>query len=142
MKLVIIDGQGGGMGRALVERIKDALPDQPILAVGTNALATNAMIKAGADAGATGENAVVVNCRDADVVAGPMGIVLADALMGEMSPRMAQAVGACGACKVLLPTGKCRVRVAGAQQLTPSQAVEAAVREILDILNKGTCTHG
>ena len=89
MRVVIIDGQGGGMGRALTERLRAASPEAEIVAVGTNVLATAAMLKAGASAGATGENAVRVNCRRADVIAGPIGIVLADALLGEITPEMA-----------------------------------------------------
>lgn len=93
MRVLIVDGQGGGMGKALVEQLKQLCPTQPLLAVGTNALATAAMLRAGADQGATGENAVVVNAARADLILGPMGIVLCDALMGEITERMACAIG-------------------------------------------------
>ena len=91
MRIVVIDGQGGRMGSALVERIKAALPEAECLAVGTNSTATAAMLRAGADAGATGENPVLVNARTADVIAGPVGILAANALYGEVTPAMARA---------------------------------------------------
>lgn len=128
MNIVVIDGQGGGVGRALVEQLKKALPDQTVLAVGANALATSAMLRAGADGGATGENAVAVCCREADVILGPIGIALADALLGEITPRMAQAVANSRALKVLVPVGRCRVKVAGTADLSLSAATEDAVR--------------
>ena len=132
MRLIIIDGQGGGMGRALTERLRAASPEAEIVAVGTNVLATAAMLKAGASAGATGENAVRVNCRRADVIAGPIGIVLADALLGEITPEMARCVAASPARKVLLPMQKCHIQVAGVAPLTTQELVEDAVRRILE----------
>ena len=134
MKLVIMDGQGGGMGRALVERLRAQRPDLPILAVGTNVLATSAMLKAGATAGATGENAVRVACRDADVIAGPIGIVLADALMGEVTADMAACVAASPAQKVLLPMQRCNTQVAGVGALSAQELADDAVRRILALL--------
>lgn len=102
MKLVIIDGQSGRVGALLAERIKAARLPCEILAVGTNAIATAAMMKAGADQGATGENPVLVACRTADVIAGPIGILSADALLGEITPAMAAAIGRSPARKLLL----------------------------------------
>ena len=92
MNILVIDAQGGGIGRQLVAAVKEALPQARLTAVGTNTLATSAMLKAGADAAATGENAVVVNCKKADVIVGPIGIVIADSLLGEVTPAMACAV--------------------------------------------------
>ena len=90
MRIVVIDGQGGGFGRALIEKLRAAGCRQEIIAVGTNAMATSAMLKAGATAGATGENAVIVNAGRADVLAGPLGLVMANSLLGECSPAMAR----------------------------------------------------
>ena len=92
MEILVIDGQGGGLGRQLVAAVKKAVPQAVVTAIGTNSAATSAMLKAGADRAATGENAVVVGCRRADVILGPIGIVMADALLGEITPAMAQAV--------------------------------------------------
>jgi len=129
MKIVVIDGQGGKMGAALVERLKaEGLGE--IIAVGANSIATAAMLRAGADAGATGENPVAVNCRDADFIVGPMGILVADALHGEITPRMAQAVGASAARRVLLPVSRCNTVVAGVRELPLAEYVRLAVEEI------------
>ena len=103
MKIVVIDGQSGRMGQLLIDRMRNAGLSCEILAIGTNALATAAMLKAGADAGATGENPVLVACRTADIIAGPIGILSADSLLGEITPTMAVAIGQSAAKKVLLP---------------------------------------
>ena len=97
MNVIVIDAQGGGVGKQLIEQLKRALPEQKITAVGTNALATAAMLRAGADQGATGENAVRVCAAQADLILGPMGLVLCDAMLGEITPAMAVAVGASSA---------------------------------------------
>lgn len=107
MKIVIVDGQGGGIGRMLIERLKGRVQGHALIAVGTNAMATSAMLRAGADAGATGENAVCFNCQDADIVLGPSGIAIPNAMLGEISPAMAQAVTESAAEKHLLPMEKC-----------------------------------
>lgn len=128
MKVLVIDGQGGGVGRALVERLKAELPNQKLIALGTNVMATSAMLRAGADQGATGENAIQVNARDADLILGPVGILAADSMLGELSPRMAEAIGASRALKVLVPIGKCHVQIAGASGIGLGPAIEDAVR--------------
>ena len=136
MKLLIIDGQSGRLGAQIIESLRKAGLSQPhrIVAVGTNALATSAMINAGADQGATGENPVVVQCRSADVIAGPIGITLADAMLGEVTPRMAAAVGQSDAQRVLIPSDRCATFVAGVQPLPRRQLVDIAVGHILQIL--------
>ena len=110
--VVVVDGQGGGMGRGLVESIKKKWPQLHVRAVGTNSLATAAMLRAGADDGATGENAVVFNARQADLLLGPIGILTPNGLLGEVSPAMAGAVGASEAVKILLPSQRCSIRLA------------------------------
>ena len=113
MKLVIIDGQGGKMGRTVIEQLKKNLPDLEIYAIGTNSIATSAMLKAGADYGATGENPVIVGARTADIIIGPIGIVIADALMGEITPAMSAAIGQSSAYKILIPVNRCNHYIAG-----------------------------
>lgn len=117
MKIVVIDGQGGRLGKLLVEAIKERLPQAEVLAVGTNGIATATMQKAGADYVATGENPVVRGVMDADVVLGPLGIVVAHSILGEVTPRMAEAVGGCQGKKILIPMNSCGVSVAGTQEM-------------------------
>jgi len=134
MKLVVIDGQSGRMGQLLIDRIRAAGLPCEILAVGTNALATAAMLKAGADAGATGENPVLVACRTAEIIAGPIGILSADSLMGEITPAMAVAVGQSPARKVLLPVNQCSNIVVGTQSLSLSRLMDEAVELLRSML--------
>ena len=129
MKILIVDGQGGGIGRQLAEALKRA-GEQDVTCVGTNAIATAAMLKAGADDGATGENPVRVACRGADVIAGPLGIVIADSLLGEVTPAMALAVGRSPAVKVLLPVNRCRNLVVGVADAPVSELIRQAVEQI------------
>ena len=134
MKIVVIDGQGGRLGRLLVEGVKARLPQAQVYALGTNTVATAAMLKAGADFGATGENPVLRGVADADGVLGPVGVVVANAILGEVTPAMAEAVGSCRAKKFLIPMNSCGVLVAGVEeQPLPSyvaQAVEALAAEL------------
>lgn len=132
--VVVIDGQGGGCGRSLITRMLALQLKAKVIAVGTNAAATAAMLKAGAQQGATGENAVLVNCRQADIIVGPIGIVMADAMMGECSPAMAAAVAASQAKKVLVPTSRCGVYIASLPEKTMAENVEDAVRIIDELL--------
>ena len=129
MNILVIDAQGGGMGRMLVESLKKAMPDQPVTAVGTNALATAAMLKAGADQAATGENAIRVCAARADLILAPIGMVLADAMLGEVTAAMAAAIGSSPAHKILLPVSRCQTSVAGVMKMTMAEAVEKAVAE-------------
>ena len=135
MNIVVIDAQGGGMGRQLVSAIKQAVPEANLTAVGTNSAATSAMLKAGADRAATGENAVVVNSRRADIITGPIGIVVADALLGEITPAMAAAVGSSSATRVLVPVSHCNTVVAAVPDLPMSALIQSAVERIAAIAN-------
>lgn len=110
--VAVIDGQGGGMGRGLVEAVKKKWPQLHVRAVGTNSLATAAMLRSGADDGATGENAVVFNAHRADVLLGPIGVLTPNGLLGEVSPAMAAAIGGSEAVKILLPSQRCSIRLA------------------------------
>lgn len=131
MKLVIIDGQSGRMGALIAERVKAAKLPCKVLAVGTNAIATATMMKAGADQGAAGENPVMVACRTADVIVGPIGILSADALSGEVTPAMAVAVGQSAAKKLLLPVNRhCGHTMVGVRDLTLSQLVDEVVEQL------------
>ena len=136
MKIMIIDGQGGRMGSLLTEKTKNAaIPGAQIYAIGTNSIATAAMLKAGADYGATGENPVLVNSRDADYIIGPLGIMAADSLLGEVTPAMAVAVGQSSAMKILLPVNKCNHHVVGvSSDYSMSELAEQAVRYLLDCI--------
>ena len=134
MKLVVIDGQSGRMGQLLIERIRAAQLNCEITAVGTNAIATAAMLKAGADNGATGENPVLVACRTADVIAGPIGILSADSLLGEITPAMALAIGQSSAKKVLLPVNQCSNLVVGVPSLTVKELMDKAVELLRTLL--------
>lgn len=132
--VVVIDGQGGRLGRMIVERIRAERIDCHVRAVGTNTLAANAMLKAGADEAATGENPVVVACREADILMGPIGILSADALLGEITPAMAAAIGRSRAEKILLPVNMCGTHVVGVEAMTFSDLVAAAAKELKAVL--------
>ena len=136
MNVAVIDGQGGRLGRMLVEGIIAAGIDCRITDVGTNSIATAAMLKAGAQAGATGENPVLVASRDADVIIGPLGLLVADSLLGEITPAMAQAVGRSQAVKLLLPVNMCNNRVVGAGVHSFAELVNSAVSELAELARK------
>ena len=138
-KVLVIDGQGWGLGRQLVAAIAAACPEAELTAVGTNSLAASAMLKAGAARAATGENAVVVNCRHADVIVGPIGIVIADALLGEITPAMAAAVCQSGAKRVLVPINHCENYVVGVPEQPVSQLVAAAAQKVKALCEGKTC---
>ena len=137
MKILVIDGQGGRMGRAIVEQLRAACPETPLIAIGTNSTATAAMMKAGADAGATGENPVLVNSRDADIIVGPIGIVIADSLLGEITPAMAAAVCQSSAARVLIPINHCDNIVVGVPDQPIGQLVAAAVEKVSQLCSSG-----
>jgi len=130
MKILVIDAQGGGIGRNAVASLKESFPEAEIIAVGTNTVATSAMLKAGADHAATGENAVVVCTRDADFIVGPVGIVIADSMFGEITPKMAVAVGQSKADRILIPIYHCKNTVVGVQSYQIDSLLQAAIAEI------------
>ena len=134
MEILVIDGQGGRIGQQLIKAILTRYPQVEVTAIGTKSLATSAMLKGGASQGATGENALLVACRRADVILGPLGIVIADALMGEISPAMAVAVGQARARRILIPLNQCDNLVAGVAELPVARLLESAVAELGKLL--------
>lgn len=130
MKITIIDGQGGRIGRTVIEQLKKKHEHLELYAIGTNSAATAAMLRAGADRGATGENAVVAGCRRADIIAGPLGLVIADALLGEITPAMALAVGQSRAKRILIPVNHCDNIVVGVADLNLGGLIQEAVERI------------
>jgi len=132
-KIVVIDGQGGKIGSLLISRLKAEAGQTEIYAIGTNSIATSAMLKAGAHFGATGDNPTIVNCRNADIIVGPIGIVVADSLMGEITPAMAVAVGQSDAQKVLLPINRCNNYIVGIRESPIPELIDAAVKHIMSL---------
>lgn len=134
MKITVIDGQGGKMGRTIIEQLKKKFPNQEILAIGTNSIATAAMMKAGADYGATGENPVIVAARDSDIIIGPLGIVIADSLFGEITESMAAAVGRSHARQILMPVSRCNHHVVGCESLSFNEIIGLVIEQVEDFL--------
>ena len=137
MNILVIDAQGGGIGKQVIAAIKKNFPGQPVTAVGTNSAATSAMLKAGADEAATGENAAAVCCRKADIIIGPIGIVIADSLLGEIPPAMAVAIGQSRAKRILIPVNHCDNYVVGVSDLSMARLIESVVVEIRKIIPAG-----
>lgn len=136
-RILVIDGQGGGIGRAIIEKIRrDQLSGFELIAIGTNALATAQMLKAGADAGASGEYAVIWNSRQADLIVGAIGIVAAGSMLGELSPAMAEAIGVSSATKILIPLNKCHLQVAGISEDALPVRIDQAVAMIRQYLSE------
>lgn len=135
MNILIIDAQGGGIGKQLVATIKQNFPQIEITAVGTNSIAATAMLKAGADHAVTGENAVIVGCRKADVIIGPVGIVIADAIFGEITPAMALAVGQSNAKRLLIPVNLCNNIIVGISDLSVGKMIAGVIKELEAIYN-------
>lgn len=136
MRLLVVDAQGGGIGKQVVAAVKKQFPQIEITAVGTNSAATSVMLKAGADHAATGENAVVVGCRNADLIVGPIGIVIADSLYGEITPVMAAAIGQSRARRILIPMNHCDNVIVGVDDLSIGRMLSSVlekVREYMEI---------
>lgn len=136
MQLVVIDGQGGGVGKSLIAAMKQLMPDQPVIALGTNVQATAAMLRAGASMGATGESAIRYQCRHADVIVGVTGIIHANAMLGEISPGIAAAVSLSEAQKVLVPLERCGLMIAGVGHKPLDSLIREAARMVC-----GLCGH-
>ncbi len=134
MYIGVVDGQGGGVGQSLVTELRERFPDHGIVALGTNAMATSAMLRAGAHEGATGENAIAFTIPRCDLIIGPMGIVLANAMLGELTPRIAAVIGGSHAVKILIPMPQARIRIAGYTDQPLTQLIEAAMQQVSGIL--------
>ena len=130
IRILVIDGMGGGIGKAIIEHLKKGIEGVELVAVGTNSIATSAMLKAGADYGATGENAVLHNCGKADFIIGVTGIAIANSLHGEISPKMAEAVSTSSAHKILIPIDKCNVTVLGVAE----KPIQYYINEIAGVI--------
>ena len=136
MTILVIDGHGGGLGKQIIMALKADNAAYSIHAVGVNSIATTAMLKAGADTAASGENAVLVGCRKADIIIGPIGIVIADAMLGEITPAMAAAIGQAQATRVLVPMNQCDNLIIGVMDQPVGQSVQGVVRAVKDIVSK------
>ena len=130
MNILIIDAQGGGIGKQLVSSVKESIPLSEVTAVGTNSAASAAMLKAGADHIATGENAVIVGCRKADIIIGPVGIVITDYMYGEITEKMAAAIGKSNAKRILIPVNQCDNIIAGVQNVNINYLIKCAIEEL------------
>jgi hypothetical protein len=128
--VMIVDGQGGGLGKSIIEKLKKAELPVALLAIGTNSIATGVMLKAGADEAATGENAVVYNAQFADFIVGAIGIISANAMLGEISPTMAAAVASSSGIKLLIPLNKCNLYIAGARETPLSEKIDDLINRI------------
>jgi len=132
--LMVMDGQGGGIGRTIIRRLRDAIGEEvEILALGTNSVATSQMMKAGANRGATGENAIVTTAPDADIIIGPLGIIIANAMMGEVTPEMSKAIGSSKALKVLIPLTQERVEIMGLS----GEPLPHLIDQVIDLIKGG-----
>ena len=130
MNILVIDAQGGGLGKQLITALKKNFPDMDITAVGTNTMATSVMLKAGAPHAATGENAVVVGCRKADIIIGPLAIVIADSMFGEITPAMSLAIAQSSAKRILIPFNHCDNIVVGIGDYNMTALIQEAVDEV------------
>ncbi|MDY5932210.1 MAG: DUF3842 family protein [Candidatus Ornithospirochaeta sp.] len=140
MVILVIDGQGGGLGKQVISSLKARFPEDEVIAVGTNSTATLAMLKAGADRSATGENPVIVASRRADVIIGPVGIVIADSMMGEITADMAVAVARSDAERILIPVNLCNNQVVGVPDLSLSVMIDGVISAVARIKGRSLRT--
>ena len=134
MKITIIDGQGGKMGKSVIEQLVKRHPELELYAIGPHSIATATMMKAGATYGATGENPCIVNAADSDIIIGPVGIVFANALLGEITPAIATAVGASKAFKILIPTNRCNHYIVGCEEVGLAEYIRMVCEKIDSML--------
>ncbi|MCF0261400.1 MAG: DUF3842 family protein [Sphaerochaetaceae bacterium] len=132
MVILVVDGQGGNIGSQIIKAIKEKYQNEKVIAVGTNAIASATMLKAGAEYAATGENPLIVACRKADVIIGPIGIVIADSMHGEITPKMAVAIAQSDTSRILIPVNKCENQIAGVADLS----IGALISDMIDKLGK------
>ena len=132
--VAVVDGQGGGIGSIIIEKLKSEIPNIKIQALGTNSSATKNMLKAGANEGATGENAIVYNVKDVDIVMGVVAILMPNSMMGELSPKMSEAIGSSHAMKILIPLSRCNIKVAMPGEYNIQQCVDYSVELVKDYL--------
>ncbi len=133
MRIGIVDGQGGGIGKTIVSKLKSKFKDDiEIIALGTNSLATSAMLKAGADCGATGENAIIVTSKKIDVLIGPVAIISANSMMGEISPLIANAISDSSAEKFLIPLNRCGIHIVGTEEIRFNTIIDSLIENLTD----------
>jgi len=135
MKIGIVDGQGGGIGKTVVSKLKSNFKDDiEIIALGTNSLATSAMLKAGADYGATGENAIVVTSKKIDVLIGPIAIISANSMLGEISPLISNAISDSSAEKFLIPLNRCGIHIVGTEGIRFNTIIDSLIKDLTDFI--------
>jgi len=143
MKIAVIDGQGGGIGKLIVEKLHIAFSNEiTVMALGTNAMATSLMLKAGANEGASGENAILFNAAKVDIIIGSIGIVCANSMLGELTPIMAKAISESSAIKVLIPLNRCNILIAGTKDIPLPHYIDDAVNMVGDILRGDKVVRG
>ncbi|MBW2005182.1 MAG: DUF3842 family protein [Deltaproteobacteria bacterium] len=131
---MVMDGQGGGIGRVIIKKLRDAFGEEvEILALGTNSVATAQMMRAGANRGATGENAIIKVAPDVDIIIGPLAIIMANSMMGEVTPRMSQAVSSSKALKILIPLTQERAKIVGVSV----EPLPHLIDQIIEIIKEG-----
>ena len=133
-RILVIDGQGGGVGKQLVKSIKEKVANATVIGIGINSIATSAMHKAGADIIATGENAIIVNSKKVDIIVGPIGIILTDALCGEVTSKISNAIATSSAKKVLIPFNNCDAIISGINNTSITYLIEDAIKKIIELL--------
>lgn len=137
MRIAVVDGQGGGIGKSLVEKIKGRFQSRvEVVALGTNAVAASLMIRSGADDGASGENAILVNAGKVDLIVGTLGIISANSMLGELTPAMARGISESPARKILIPLNRCNLFVTGGDDVTLPQHIEEVLDKIQLELSK------